>query len=52
MKFRWESEKERLIRFMKIPPKAKLEWLRQMNDFTAQLPYQIRQIQFKLRRGR
>jgi len=33
MIFRWENEKERLSRFMKIPPKKKLEWLRQMNEF-------------------
>jgi hypothetical protein len=52
MKFRWESEKERLIRFMKISPKAKLEWLRQMNDFTAKLPRQTRKIRSKLRQGR
>ena len=33
MIFKWETEKERLLRFMKISPKKKLEWLRQMNDF-------------------
>ena len=33
MIFEWESEKERLLKFMKIPPKKKLEWLRQMNEF-------------------
>jgi hypothetical protein len=33
MIFKWESEEERLTRFMKIPPKKKLEWLRQMNEF-------------------
>jgi len=31
--FKWESESERLKRFMKIPPKKKLEWLYQMNEF-------------------
>lgn len=35
MIFRWESERERLLKFMKIPAKKKLEWLRQMNEFTA-----------------
>jgi hypothetical protein len=34
MKFDWESEQERLLRFMKIPPMKKLEWLQEMNDFT------------------
>jgi len=33
MIFKWETEKERLSRFMKIPPKKKLEWLRQMHEF-------------------
>lgn len=33
MIFEWESEEERLLRLMKIPPKKKLEWLRQMNEF-------------------
>ena len=35
MMFQWETENERLLRFMKIPPKKKLEWLRQMNEFIA-----------------
>ncbi len=30
---KWETEEERLLRLMKIPPKKKLEWLRQMNEF-------------------
>ncbi len=33
MIFKWESEEERLLRFMKVSPKKKLEWLRQMNEF-------------------
>ncbi|HEX7400819.1 MAG TPA: hypothetical protein VF369_01450 [candidate division Zixibacteria bacterium] len=33
MTFRWETEDERLLRSMKIPPKKKLEWLREMNEF-------------------
>lgn len=33
MIFEWETEEERLLRFMKIPAKKKLEWLRQMNEF-------------------
>jgi len=35
MIFEWETEEERLLRFLKIPPKKKLEWLRQMNEFVA-----------------
>jgi uncharacterized FlaG/YvyC family protein len=34
MNFGWEDERERLLRFMKIPPKRKLELLQQMNEFT------------------
>jgi hypothetical protein len=33
MTFRWETEDERLLRSMKIPPKKKLEWLREMQEF-------------------
>jgi hypothetical protein len=33
MIFKWETEEERLLRFTKIPPKRKMEWLRQMNEF-------------------
>jgi len=33
MIFKWESQKERLSRFMKIPPKKKMEWLNQMHEF-------------------
>jgi len=33
MIFKWETEKERLLRFMKISPKKKLEWLQQMHEF-------------------
>jgi len=35
MKFEWESEEKRLLRFMKVPPKKKLEWLYEMNKFLA-----------------
>jgi hypothetical protein len=36
MIFKWETEKERLLRFMRIPPKKKLEWLYEMNKFMSQ----------------
>jgi len=35
MIYKWESEEERLLRFMRISPKKKMEWLRQMNEFIA-----------------
>ena len=33
MNFGWETEKERILRFMKISPKKKLEWLNEMHEF-------------------
>jgi hypothetical protein len=33
MIFKWESEKQRLSKFMGISPKKKLEWLQEMHDF-------------------
>ena len=30
---KWETQKERIKRFMKIPVRKKLEWLRQMQEF-------------------
>jgi len=33
MIFSWETEDKRLLRFMKIRPKRKLEWLLEMNKF-------------------
>jgi len=35
MKFRWETEKERLLRGMRISPERKLEWLLEMNEWLA-----------------
>ncbi len=53
MIFKWESEEERLLRFMKIPPKKKLEWLRQMNEFMAKFSSKrTRSIRQKLREQR
>ncbi len=34
MIFEWETHDQRLRRFMKISPQKKLEWLRQMQEFT------------------
>ena len=33
MIFKWESQEERLLKFMRIPTKKKLECLLQMNEF-------------------
>jgi hypothetical protein len=35
MTFEWETEEERLKRHIKISPKKKLEWLRQIHEFTV-----------------
>lgn len=51
--FGWESEKERLLRHMKIPPKKKLEWLRQMEDFITKYTSKNRMfIRKKLRQSK
>ena len=50
MIFKWETEKERLLRFMKIPPKKKLEWLREMHEFVTKFTSKhSRTIRHKLR---
>ena len=33
MIFQWENQEERLLKFMKISPKKKMEWLNQMHEF-------------------
>ncbi|MCK5707641.1 MAG: hypothetical protein KAI43_08310 [Candidatus Aureabacteria bacterium] len=35
MSFAWETDKERILRHMKISPVKKLEWLRSMNEFLS-----------------
>lgn len=50
MTFKWEAEEERLLRFKKIPPTKRLEWLHQMNEFTRRfLPKRQRKLWYKLR---
>ena len=51
--FQWESEEERLLKFMKISPKKKLEWLRQINEFSEKYtPPKFRKLRRKLRESR
>ena len=33
MIYKWETETERISRFMRISPIKKMEWLREMNEF-------------------
>lgn len=35
MRFKWESDEDRLKRYMKIPAKKKLEWLREMHEMIS-----------------
>ena len=50
MNFGWESEEEKILRYMKISPKKKMEWLQKMHDFllTTATP-ERRKIFWKLR---
>ncbi len=48
MKTGWETEKERLLRLMKIPAKRKLEWLREMNELKRHLPKSRQRLRRKL----
>ncbi len=50
MIFKWETEDERILRFMRIPVKRKLEWLYEMNKFLNKFSSEkIRKIRQKLR---
>ena len=53
MIFKWESQEERLSKFMGIAPKKKLEWLRQMHDFLRKtLTKKQRRVYYRLRETR
>lgn len=53
MMYKWENEEERLLKFMAIAPKKKLEWLRQMQSFLAKaMTKKQRHIYHKLRESR
>ena len=50
MNFGWETEKERILRYIKVSPKKKMEWLKEMHDFLlATATPQRRKIFWKLR---
>lgn len=50
MKSGWETRSERLRRWMKIPIKKRLEWLREINELgVSALPPKIKKIRLKLR---
>ena len=49
--FEWETEEERMKRFMKISPKRKLEWLRKMHEFIVKASSKRgKQLRWKLRK--
>ena len=33
MIFKWETEEQRLLKYMRIPAKKKLQWLKKFHDF-------------------
>ena len=35
MIFKWETREERLKKWMKIPPKKKMEWLHKMHELIS-----------------
>lgn len=50
MIFKWETNKERLLRFMKISPQKKLERLSQINKFLIKFSSKkINKIRHKVR---
>ena len=50
---KWESTEERLIRSMNTPPKVKLEWLRQMKEFSEKYtPAKLQKIRRLLKQKR
>lgn len=53
MNFGWESQEERLLRFMRISPKKKMEWLYEMHEFLRKgLTKKTLEIHNKLRENR
>jgi len=53
MNFGWETQEEKLMRYMKISAKKKLEWLWKMHEFTlAAATKKRRAIFWKLREVR
>jgi hypothetical protein len=47
---KWETEEERLLRFMKIPVEKKMEWLARMHEFNVKYSSKrTRRIRRKLR---
>ena len=53
MIYKWESTQEKLIKSMSVPPKIKLEWLRQMKEFSEKYtPAKLQRIRRLLKQKR
>ena len=53
MIFKWETEEEKLARWIKVPPKKKLEWLEDMRRFMCKaLTKKQKKDFFRLREAR
>jgi len=51
--FDWENERAKLLFYMQIPAKKKLEWLRQMHEFTVKTSSKrMLALRWKLRESR
>lgn len=50
---KWETQKERVLKFMAIAPKKKLEWLQEMHGFLCKaLTNKQKRLYYKLRETR
>ena len=49
MHYNWPSQEEKLLKYIKISPLKKLEWLREMNEWYLKLPKKYRQIRHNLK---
>lgn len=50
---KWESRNQRSLRFLRIAPRKKLEWLQEMHEFLRRvLTKRQRHIYYKLRETR
>ena len=51
MNFGWESEEDKLSRYIKIPAKKKMEWLQAMHELTLAMASPERKKMFWKLRG-
>jgi len=51
MNFGWDTDEEKLLRYIKISPKMKLEWLQEMHSFLLTIATPKRRKMFWKLRG-